>query len=448
VTLTADSVRTDLAALLGPSRVQVDPLACADLAVDGKVPDCAVSPATAEQVAAVLHYSSEHHLAIIPRGNGTKVSMGNPSRRYDVALSLRALNRVIHYEPADLTISVEPGMTFGEFQTLVGRNGLWLPLDPRGGADATIGGIIAANAAGPLRQGFGGPRDMVLGLRIATTDGKIAKTGGRVVKNVAGYDFGKLLTGSFGTLGVMVEACLKLFPKPPERATFAMRAGTLGIARDLRRSILRSPLDAMRLVLLDAQAIALLEDSIQTPERPEAELWIELGGSHRVIERCMLELRQLAAAVGATLGRRENAETAWERVSNLAHWIRPKFRDATVLKAALPLLASEEFLSRAQQEAESERIAVASFAQVGVGIVHLCTLQETLSTNIGGWVTRLRQAASDLRGSLVIEHCRADLKVGVDVWGKGGDDLAAMRKMKSAWDPQEVLSPGRFVGGI
>ena len=118
------------------------------------------------------------------------------------------------------------------------------------------------------------------------------------------------------------------------------------------------------------------------------------------------------------------------------------------MKAALPLLASEEFLSRAQQEAESERIAVASFAQVGVGIVHLCTLQETLSTNIGGWVTRLRQAASDLRGSLVIEHCRADLKVGVDVWGKGGDDLAAMRKMKSAWDPQEVLSPGRFVGGI
>jgi glycolate oxidase FAD binding subunit len=115
-------------------------------------------------------------------------------------------------------------------------------------------GIIAANAAGPLRQGFGGPRDMVLGLKIATTDGKIAKTGGRVVKNVAGYDFGKLLTGSFGTLGVMVEASLKLFPKPPERATFAMRAGTLGIARDLRRSILRSPLDAMRLVLLDAQA--------------------------------------------------------------------------------------------------------------------------------------------------------------------------------------------------
>ena len=187
-------------------------------------------------------------------------------------------------------------MKFGTFQQLVGENGLWLPLDPRGGAESSIGGIIAANAVGPLRQGYGGPRDMVLGLRIALPNGKIAKTGGRVVKNVAGYDLGKLLTGSFGTLGVILEASLKLFPKPPERATFAMRAGSLGIARELRRSVLRSPLDAMRLVLLDSQAAALLDDSARGDERRGTELWVELGGSHRVIERCERELRQLAAA--------------------------------------------------------------------------------------------------------------------------------------------------------
>jgi glycolate oxidase FAD binding subunit len=448
VTLAVDSLRAELAALLGPSQVLVDPTACATLAVDGKVPDCAVAPATAEQVAAVLHYASKHHLALIPYGNGTKLSIGNPPRRYDVALLLRELKRISHYEPADLTISVEAGMTFGEFRDLVGRSGLWLPLDPSGGAESSLGGIIAANAAGPLRQGFGGPRDMVLGLKIATTDGKVVKTGGRVVKNVAGYDLGKLLTGSFGTLGVIVEASLKLFPKPPERATFTLRAGTLGIARDLRRSILRSPLEALRLVLLDSTAVALLDDSIPAPERPEAELWIELGGSHRVIERCMLELRQLASAVGTTLVRREGAEEAWGHVSNLARWLPPRYRDVTVLKAALPLVASEEFLSRAQQEAESERIALASFAQVGVGIVHLCALQGALGASFAGWVARLRQAAIDLGGTLVIEHCPADLKLSVDVWGACGDDLEAMRKMKAAWDPQEVLSPGRFLGGI
>ena len=445
MTLAVDS---ELAAIVGPSHVLTDPAACAPLVVDGKVPECAVVPATAEQVAAVLRYAGEHRLALIPRGNGTKLSTGNPPRQYDIALSLRELKRVIHYEPADLTISVEPGMTFGEFQDLVGRSGLWLPLDPRGGAGASIGGIIAANAAGPLRQGFGGPRDMVLGLKIATTDGKIAKTGGRVVKNVAGYDLGKLLTGSFGTLGVMVEASLKLFPKPPERATFTMPAGTLGTARDLRRGILRSPLNTLRLVLLDSGAMSLLSDSAQAHERPEAELWVELGGSHRVIARCMHELRQLASAVGAPLARREGAEEVWERVSNLTLWLQQKYQDVTVLKAALPMVASEEFLSRAHQEAEAERIALASFAQVGVGIVHLCALQETLSPSLAGLIVRLRQVATDLGGTLIVEHCPVALKRQVDVWGGGGDDLDAMRKMKSAWDPGGVLSPGRFLGGI
>jgi len=405
-----------------------------------------VAPPSAEQVAALLRFAGEHQLALIPRRNGTKISMGNPPRRYDVALSLQELNRVIQYEPADLTISVEAGMTFGEFQCLPGQHGLWLPLDPRGGAEATIGGIIAANAAGPLRQGFGGPRDMVLGLRIATADGKVVKTGGRVVKNVAGYDFCKLLTGSFGTLGVIVEASLKLFPKPPERATFAMRAGTLGLARELRRSILRSPLDALRLVMVDSKVTMLREDLGRTHEPPGVELWVELGGSHRVIERCLFELRQLASAMGASLEPLEGANEAWGRVSNLAMWLQQKYHDVTVLKAALPLSASEEFLSRAQQEAEAERIPLAGFDQAGVGIVHVCALQDVLSAGVFGWVARLRRAAADLGGTLVIEHCPVELKSSVDVWGACGDDLAAMRKMKSAWDPQEVLSPGRFLG--
>jgi glycolate oxidase FAD binding subunit len=289
---------------------------------------------------------------------------------------------------------------------------------------------------------------MVIGLKIATTDGKIAKTGGRVVKNVAGYDLGKLLTGSMGTLGVIVEASLKLFPRPPERATFALSIATLEIARELRRRILRSPLDPMRLVLLDASAAALMNDSVKGPESDEMELWIEIGGSHRVIERCMLELRHLASAVGSTLARREDAEKAWERISNAARWLKPKYRDVTLLKASLPLAATEEFLSRAQLEASSEKIPLAGFALVGVGIVHLWALQEALGTNIGAWVARLRQAAKALGGSLVIEHCPTKLKGQVDVWGASGDDLGAMRKMKAAWDPQAVLSPGRFVDGI
>jgi glycolate dehydrogenase FAD-binding subunit len=444
VTVAVESVRAELASLVGESRVMTDPTACAAVAVDGNVPSCVVYPPTAEQVAAVLHCASSHDLAVIPFRNGTKLSMGNPPRRYDLALSLKELNQVWHYEPADLTISAEPGMKFGDFQNFVGRQGLWLPLDPRGGAKASLGGIIAANEVGPLRQGFGGPRDMVLGLKIATAEGKLVKTGGRVVKNVAGYDLGKLLIGSFGTLGVIVEASLKLYPKPLERATFAFEVPTLDMARNLRRSILRSPVDALRLVLLDDSAIRLLQGVKSSGAQEGLELWMEVGGAHRVIERCERDLGQLARGVGAPMTRLEEAEAAWDRTSNLPAWLQEEYRDVTVLKAALPIAAGEEFLSRAQQEAGAEHIPAAIFAQVGVGIVHVCLLEERLD----GLVTSLRNAAGNLGGSLAIEHCPTNLKARVDVWGEPSDDIDAMRRMKAAWDPKGILAPGRLVGGI
>ncbi len=442
-----EAIRAEFAALPGAPEVLADH-ACAAFAVDGIVPGSVAAASTAEQVAALLACAGEHRLALIPLGNGTKRTTGNLPRRFDAALSLSKLNRLIHYEPGDLTITVEAGMQFGELQELVGRDGLWLPLDPRGGAKSTIGGIIAANAAGPLRQGFGGPRDMVLGLKIATTDGKIAKTGGRVVKNVAGYDLGKLLTGSFGTLGVIVETSLKLFTKPPARATFKIRAGTLTIARDLRGRLRRSPLDAMRLLLADRRACALLRGSPLEAMGEEFELWIEVSGSARVLQRCENELSKLASAAGARVEQVEKAAEPWERVSDLADWLQPKYPDITILKAALPSAVSEGFLTLAGQESIAAQITLAVFAQVGVGIVHASLLQETLSPGVAGLVARLREVASSLGGTLIVENCPVALKSQVDVWDARGDDLQAMRKLKSAWDPHEILSPGRFVAGI
>jgi glycolate oxidase FAD binding subunit len=190
------------------------------------------------------------------------------------------------------------------------------------------------------------------------------------------------------------------------------------------------------------------------------ELWIEMGGSHRVLERCGRELGQLASAVGATLERWKGTETAWECIADPAIWLQKKNPDVAVLKAALPVAASEDFLSRARllsrarQQAEAERIGLASFAQVGVGIVHLCVLpasagrQDTPGARLADFVLSLREATQDLRGRLIIESGAADLKSHVDVWGPAGDDLEAMRRMKAAWDPKGILSPGRFLGGI
>jgi len=451
VTAAIETAQTAFASILGAAHVVTDPATCAGLGVDGMAPQCVLYPMSGEEVAAALRCAAEHDLAVIPCRNGTKLDIGNPPRRYDVALSLKDMNRVWHYEPSDLTITAEPGMKFGDFQHFVAREGLWLPLDPPGGPRATLGGIVATNASGPLRLFYGAPRDMVLGMKIATTEGKVVKTGGRVVKNVAGYDIAKLLIGSYGSLGVIVEVSLKLFPLPSHRATFVLTAGRLGIARDIRRRILASPLTPVRMLLLDSGAAALVRRGPPPVlEVHEPELWLEFGGSLRVMERCAGELEDVAKAAGARISvlPSDEAEGVWSRLTDFRPWLREVAPRLVVLKATLPDSASEEFLSRAQQEAENDKVQSAGFCQAGVGIVHVCLLGAESDAGLVALIGRLRAAAQEFGGALVVEDAPVDVKKQLDVWGSTDDDFAIMKKLKALWDPKGVLSPGRFVGGL
>ncbi len=444
---TVEAAQADLAAIVGASHVATEEAACAAFTVDGQAPRAVVYPRSGEQVAEVLRCASEHELAVIPCRNATKLEIGNAPRRYDIALSLKDLNQVWHYEPADLTVSVEPGMKFGDFQHFVGRDRLWLPLDPAGGARASVGGIVATNAAGPLRVFYGAPRDMVLGMKVATAAGKVIKTGGRVVKNVAGYDLGKLLIGSYGSLGVIVEVNFKLFPRPAERATFVLGFDHLGSARDLRRRIMNSPLTPMRLVLLNAVAAEEL-GGVAGAGKGELELFAEVGGSERVVARYERELTELARAAGAPMRRLEASEAgqSWDLLADLRPWLLKDRPEAVLMKASLPLGASEEFASRAEQEAAGARLAC--FAHVGVGTVYLALRERIETVELKRLIERLRAAAGDLGGALVVERCLPALKRSIDAWGAPGDDLEVMRKLKAAWDPKGILSPGRALGGI
>jgi glycolate oxidase FAD binding subunit len=445
------TLEAGFATIVGAGRVVTDEGARQAFAVDGVAPHFVVYPPGAEETASALRFAAEQGLGVIPCRNGTKLSIGNPPRKYDVALNVKELNRVWHYEPADLTVTVEPGMKFGDFQHFVSRHGLWLPLDPAGGAKASIGGIVATNSAGPLRFCYGAPRDMVLGLKIATSEGKIIKTGGRVVKNVTGYDLAKLLIGSYGTLGVIVEASFKLFPRPAELATFVLRPGTLGIAREIRRGVLASPLTPMRMALLNARGAALVRKGMALDSAPGGpEVWIEFGGSARVLDRCANELDQMGRGVGAAPQRvpEDAAETVWERIADFRAWLAASHPQLVAMKAALPDSASEEFLSLAEQMAENEKIPLASVSYMGVGTVRLALLERPSTAAVEGFLIRLRGSAENLRGALILEEAPAELKARVEVWGESGDDFEMMRKLKSVWDPKGILSPGRFVGQL
>ncbi len=443
-----ESLQSEFSSLVGASRAIFDPATCASFAVDGKVPKVVVYPPSAEHVAQVLRCAAERGLAVVPCRNATKSSIGNPPQRYDVALSLKEMNQVWHYEPADLTVGVEAGMKFADFQRFVGRHGLWLPLDPPAASRASLGGILATNSAGPLRLAFGAPRDVVLGMKIATTEGKVIKTGGRVVKNVAGYDLAKLLVGSYGTLGVIVEANLKLYPLPSRRATFVLRVGSLEAARNLRRAILSSPLTPMRMVLMNRLAAQLVgRDLSLRTAKDGVELWLEAGGSERVIERYARTLEEVGRRGAATtqMLHPDTAEPGWARITDFQSALAETHADLVVLKAALPLATVERFVAHAQQEAEKEKVRLAAFGQLGVGIVHLCLLETESAAPL---VQRLRSEAEGQGGAMVLERASLEVKEQVEVWGSPGTDFEVMRKLKEAWDPKGVLAPGRFVGRL
>jgi glycolate oxidase FAD binding subunit len=310
--------------------------------------------------------------------------------------------------------------------------------------------MLATNSAGPLRLGFGSARDMVLGVKVATTEGKLIKSGGCVVKNAAGYDLCKLLVGSYGTLGVIVEASFKLFPRPASRATWVLEPGTLGLARDLRRRILDSPLEPLRMLLFNATALGVLQSGPHSGRARGLELWIEAGGSPRILERHAKDLAEMARSMGILYHQlnEQAAESCWGRLRNYEQLFADSFSEVMVLKASLPIASSEEFLSFAQQVAEGEEVKMAAFAQVGVGIVHLGLWEGKLGTVADRLATNARKAAASLGGALVVEKYPSGFNAERDVWGSPGDSLEAMRRLKAAWDPKGVLSPGRFVGGL
>jgi FAD/FMN-containing dehydrogenase len=222
----------------------------------------------------------------------------------------------------------------------------------------------------------------------------------------------------------------------------ALTTGTLGIARDLRRRILASPLTPARMVLVQGPAIVA---STQEPE-----LWIEMHGTAKLMERAGGDLTALAAASGAAFREVEpaQAELLWERVTNLHSWKLHEVTGAAVLKASLPDSAVEELVSRVEQESAAEKCDCSVIAQLGVGIAHFFLLSDQTVETQAGLIRRLRAAAESLGGVLVIERAPLALKQQFDVWGTSGSDSGLMKKMKEAWDPRNTLSPGRGLGRL
>src|SRR5208282_2056784 len=280
MTTTPLDIENEFRAILAPDSVGE---ATASDAVCGVQPRLVLEPANEQQLAAVLRLATDASLAVIPRGGGTKLSWGNPPPRAEIILSTARLDKIIEHAWADLTVSVEAGCTIQKLQTALAQHGQRLALDPLWPEQATIGGVLSTNDSGSLRLRFGALRDLIIGVTLALPDGTLASSGGKVVKNVAGYDLPKLVTGAFGTLAVITRAIFRLHPLPRNTKTLSISAGTLENMQQLVLAIQDSKMAHTALqsrveqnaepvvdVLFDgtAEGIAAQEDQLRALARP------------------------------------------------------------------------------------------------------------------------------------------------------------------------------------
>jgi glycolate oxidase FAD binding subunit len=396
--------------------------------VDGLLPSKAMYPASPEEAAQSLQVCAEAGVTAVIHGGGTQIGLGNPPRSYDVAVSTARLDQLLEYEPADLTCRVQAGMRIQVLQETLAKKGQRLPLDPPLPGRATLGGILAANTNGLNAGRYGTVRDWVVGIAVAYPTGKVARAGGKVVKNVAGYDLMKLHIGALGTLGLIAEVNLKVQTLPEAAATLLAHFENVSDALEAARQLARSYLAPASLALLDRKTLwecGVTADWHWT-------LAVGLEGYAREVKAAQTQTSGVIRSAGGRIDALEAPPGFWERTRD---WPAAE-TDQVGLHGMSSLTGLASMVRAAGPEARL-------LAHPAAGEVHLRVPIGTAELML--W--RLRQATGE-EGRVIVRSAPAEMKVALNVWGPPPPGFPLMQGLKRALDPKTTLNPGRFVGGI
>ncbi|HEY3283369.1 MAG TPA: FAD-binding oxidoreductase [Armatimonadota bacterium] len=435
----------DLAALLSelPDFIVDDEAVVRRCQVGGRVPSAVALPRNPEEVVRALQVASSQGLAVTPWGGGTAAADGPPPNRLDLALSLERMSRVVDHQPGDMTVTVQAGVTLGHLQAALAAAGQRLPLDPPFAGSATLGGIAAANAWGPLRHAFGRPRDLVLGMTVVTAEGEVVRAGGRVVKNVAGYDLNKLFIGSLGTLGVITEVTLKVWPLAECRRDLVAKLGPASQAEELLAAVLGSQLLPARLDMADAVPA-------KGPGALPLVLIAGFEGTSEIVEWQVERLQALGRELGAewhALSELESARlSAWE--STALPPDPPEFR--LVVRVSGLSGDLRRHWEALRSAASDLNLACAAYSFAGCGVTLACCGEPepgAAPERLCRLPVLLREHLSRLRARVTVEQARGCEAEALQWWepdGPPGKDLAL--RIKSSLDPKDTLNPGVMPG--
>lgn len=377
-------------------------------------------PGSPEELAEAMGRAGSRRQTIELGGCFSKRRMAGAVAAADMTISTSAMRRVRQYEPRDLTISVEAGVSYFELSRLLATHRQMIPLDPPFAGGATIGGIVASNGSGPRRRLYGTARDMVIGMYFATLEGKLVESGGMVVKNVAGLDMSKLMIGSFGTLAAIAVVNFKVIPQPPGERTFRFSFAGLDEAVAVRDAILKSP--------LDPAAIDLLNPGAAETAKPAYVLAVRAGGNSAAIARYERDL----AAMGAQPVPAVDEGPFWRAIEDFTPHYLNGHPDGAVVRVSCTL---KEVMAVMQS------IPGPAIARAGTGVCYAYFGNSSEAAAFAGETARLYSET-------VVEFAPENRKEALTLWPAPGQDLEIMKRIKLMFDPQMLLNRGRLYGRI
>ena len=430
------SVLDRLQGIVGPDHLLTDTAALGEYTVEGRTPAAVALPGTVEEVAALLGAAAEMKVSVLLRGAGHHLYLGAPPAPIGLVVSLVRLRQIVEYDAGDLTITAQAGIPLAALRQAVAEHGQTLPLDPPGPETATLGGTVAANLSGPMRMRHGTARDLALGMRVALTTGEVIKTGGRTVKNVAGYDLTKLLVGSLGTIGAIVEITLRLAPAPEQRAV-VLAAVPREKALEAASRITCSPWEIAACELISPNGLPTLRPYLPAPERRDTwGICMGLAGSAEIVQR---QEREIGALVGDGRMRFEGGDVdqIWERVRTMAY---PAQAGGVLVRAGVRPGEVGEVLTLI-----SSRPGWTAVAHAGDGLIYASPDTGAEPTAAREMVAEIRRLCQQAGGYAMLESGPVDLKRELGVWGEGIANRDLMKALKSAYDPVGTLGCGRVV---
>lgn len=460
MTATAN-VATRLAEAIGAKRVIAAEEELAAYAIDGLLPSAIVRPASAEEAAEVVRFAVEEKLAVLPLGSRSKCSMGMTPERYDIAVDMTGMGEIAHYDAGDLTLSVDAGMPLRELEVNLKQKGQFLPLAVPCFESTTAGGAVASGIDSALRLQYGSARDFLIGAEFVDGTGQLCRSGGRVVKNVTGYDLHKLLIGSLGTLGIITRVNFRTFPLPVAVGGHLSSFGGEADALAYRKAVVESGLPLANLELLNPVAAGMIHAILkrseeELPAELERETWCvhcSFEGNEEVVGRIGSELQRMAREAGAIRERilqKGEHEALGGMLRESYEWLRWASPANVICRLALPNV-KPEILGQLSQLAESVRLRAAVQVRAA-SIVYFTAFAESEGEAAIEPLANIEAGAKSLareqRGSSTLLHAPPGIKKRAAGTSQSEMDRRLQFRVKQAFDPAGVFAPGRVVGGI